>query len=200
MKKNFYEILEVSENASPETIERVYKLLVKKYHPDLQSPDKKAEAEEKIKEINRAYDTLSNPTLRREYDFTLSQERSTDSVSIDEFNRLKNEFQQYKNSTTSTEKTVAQDNTRNISDLFFSKKTQEKYQNQKPFFIIKIPTLKNVLLLILSFIITILLLLIIPFTREALIDFYESFPLIKIIWSVISGIFVGIFEAIKSLF
>ena len=34
--KNYYEILEINENASQEVIEKVYKVLVKKYHPDLQ--------------------------------------------------------------------------------------------------------------------------------------------------------------------
>ena len=47
--KNYYDLLEVSEKASPEVIEKAYKTLVKKYHPDLQPDDKKKEAEEKIK-------------------------------------------------------------------------------------------------------------------------------------------------------
>ena len=38
-KNTLYEILEVSENASPEVIEKAYKILVKKYHPDLQPPE-----------------------------------------------------------------------------------------------------------------------------------------------------------------
>ena len=37
--KNYYEILEVSQNASPEVIEKAYKALVKKYHPDLQTKE-----------------------------------------------------------------------------------------------------------------------------------------------------------------
>ena len=39
--KNYYKILEVSENASPEVIEKAYKVLVKKYHPDLQKANRK---------------------------------------------------------------------------------------------------------------------------------------------------------------
>ena len=50
-KSTWYEILEVSENASPEVIEKAYKVLVKKYHPDLQTGDSKAEAEKKMKQI-----------------------------------------------------------------------------------------------------------------------------------------------------
>ena len=50
--KNYYEILEINEKASQEIIEKVYKVLVKKYHPDLQeNAEAKAKCEEKIKEI-----------------------------------------------------------------------------------------------------------------------------------------------------
>ena len=66
MKKNYYDILEVNKNASPEIIEKAYKVLVKKYHPDLQEPDKKAFFEQKLKDINEAYDTLSNTEKRKQ--------------------------------------------------------------------------------------------------------------------------------------
>jgi len=49
LEKNYYDILEVNKNASPEIIEKAYKTLVKKYHPDLQDNNLKAEYEEKIK-------------------------------------------------------------------------------------------------------------------------------------------------------
>lgn len=74
--KNFYEILEINEKASPEIVEKAYKVLVKKYHPDLQTDlNKKKECEAKIKEINEAYETLSNADLRAEYDNQLKQEQ-----------------------------------------------------------------------------------------------------------------------------
>ena len=66
--KNYYDILEVSQKASKEVIEKAYKALVKKYHPDLQPPDKKKEAEDKIKIINEAYSILSDETKRAEFD------------------------------------------------------------------------------------------------------------------------------------
>ena len=68
MEKNLYEILEIDKNASDEIIEKAYKTLVKKYHPDLQNTSLKLEYENKIKEINNAYDTLSIPEKRKEYD------------------------------------------------------------------------------------------------------------------------------------
>lgn len=70
--KTLYEVLEVSENASNEIIERAYKVLAKKYHPDLQPPEKKAEAEKKMKEINEAYEILKEETKRQDYDKELA--------------------------------------------------------------------------------------------------------------------------------
>ena len=72
--KNYYEILEVNESASQEVIERVYKLLAKKYHPDM-NLDNPKEAEEKFKEVTTAYETLSNPDKRKKYDEELAYER-----------------------------------------------------------------------------------------------------------------------------
>ena len=65
--KNYYEILEVSQNASSEVIEKAYKTLAKKYHPDA-NPDNIKEAEEKFKEIGEAYETLSDLNKKLEYD------------------------------------------------------------------------------------------------------------------------------------
>lgn len=68
MKKNYYEILQVDKNASQEIIEKAYKILAKKYHPDLKDDVEKKYAEEALKTINEAYETLSNPQKRLEYD------------------------------------------------------------------------------------------------------------------------------------
>ena len=61
MNENYYDILEINKNASQEIVEKAYKTLVKKYHPDLQEESLKPEYEEKIKKINEAYDILSDP-------------------------------------------------------------------------------------------------------------------------------------------
>lgn len=66
MGKNFYDILGVSENASQEEIKRAFRNLAKKYHPDRNKGDKSAET--KFKEISEAYETLSDPKKRQEYD------------------------------------------------------------------------------------------------------------------------------------
>lgn len=64
--KDLYEVLGVSRNASDEEIKKAYKKMVKKYHPDL-NPDSKT-AEEKMKEVNHAYDILSDSEKKARYD------------------------------------------------------------------------------------------------------------------------------------
>ena len=71
LKENYYDILEINKNASSEIIEKAYKTLVKKYHPDLQENNLKIEYEEKIKKINEAYEILSNPEKKKKYDLIL---------------------------------------------------------------------------------------------------------------------------------
>ena len=85
--KNYYKILQVDKDASPEIIKVTYKLLVKKNHPDLKEGEDKKNAEEKIKEINEAYDVLSNPTKKAEYDQTLINEN----ISQEQYNFILNE-------------------------------------------------------------------------------------------------------------
>ncbi len=75
--KDYYGILEVNEKASQEIIEKAYKTLVKKYHPDLYSSVEKKEAEKKLKDINEAYNILSDSFLRSQYDLELQKEKET---------------------------------------------------------------------------------------------------------------------------
>lgn len=65
-QKDYYAILGVSETASAEEIKKAYRGLAKKYHPDLHPGDE--HAEEQFKEIAEAYDTLSDPEKRKQYD------------------------------------------------------------------------------------------------------------------------------------
>ena len=67
MAKNYYETLGVDKNASQDDIKKAYRVLVKKYHPDLHPGD--AAAAEKFKEINEANEVLSDEKKRKEYDF-----------------------------------------------------------------------------------------------------------------------------------
>ena len=72
--ETLYDILEVSRKASKEVIEKAYKTLAKKYHPDLQTAENKEIAEKRMKEINEAYDVLSDEQKRKEYDEKLEAE------------------------------------------------------------------------------------------------------------------------------
>ncbi|WP_441691907.1 DnaJ C-terminal domain-containing protein [Helicobacter pylori] len=65
MSKSLYQTLNVSENANQDEIKKSYRRLARQYHPDL---NKTKEAEEKFKEINAAYEILSDEEKRRQYD------------------------------------------------------------------------------------------------------------------------------------
>src|SRR5699024_6649313 len=98
MMKTLYEILEVSENASKEVLDKAYKVLAKKYHPDLQMPENKSEAEKKMKEINEAYDILSDDAKRKEYDDKLKTER--EEIKRQQTAQYQNNQQTYENAYT----------------------------------------------------------------------------------------------------
>lgn len=65
-KRDYYEVLGVDKNADEAAIKKAYRVLAKKYHPDMNPGD--AEAEKKFKEASEAYAILSDPEKRRQYD------------------------------------------------------------------------------------------------------------------------------------
>lgn len=65
---NYYEILEIKENASAEVIKAAYKALAKKYHPDTRSKSN-YDSQKTMADINEAYEVLSDENKRSEYDF-----------------------------------------------------------------------------------------------------------------------------------
>lgn len=68
-KRDYYETLGVERNASDEELKKAFRKLARQYHPDLHTAqDQKKKAEEKFKEINEAYEVLSDQEKRRRYD------------------------------------------------------------------------------------------------------------------------------------
>ena len=65
-KRDYYEVLGINRNASADEIKSAFRKLSKKYHPDLNPDD--PTAEDKFKEINEAYQVLSNPEKKQRYD------------------------------------------------------------------------------------------------------------------------------------
>lgn len=200
--KNYYEILEIDKNASKEIIEKAYKTLVKKYHPDVSNEI----SDDLIKKINEAYEVISDPQKRIQYDIIISQ----NIVSEEEYTRLyrENELLMQQNH----ELELQLKNVTNVNTAFAQE--SDPIMHQKPYnpsiyknndFYDAVPSnnnsnyskvkaytnhysmqdnspIKNLL----SLCITILLIIVItfilwhiPFTKEYLISIYESNDAIK---------------------
>src|SRR3990172_968670 len=67
-KRDYYDILGVPRSSSEEDIKKAYRKLAREHHPDMVAKEGKAEAEKRFKEINEAYQVLSDPEKKRMYD------------------------------------------------------------------------------------------------------------------------------------
>ena len=197
--KNYYKILQVDKDASPEIIKVAYKLLVKKNHPDLKEGAEKQEAEEKIKEINEAYDVLSDPSKKSEYDLNLinefiSQEQYNlilnENINLKKelnyFNNLynKNNYtkRQYSNMYENTwSKKHSQPNSKNnynanrdnAQNSYNTQHTNYNNINKNNIKFNLSEKLKTLIAVVLTFLI-IFIILNIPFLRDFVVDFLES--------------------------
>lgn len=193
MDKNYYDILEINKNASPEIIEKAYKTLVKKYHPDLQENNLKNEYEEKLKKINEAYEILSDPEKRENYDLNLKSNEITEKdydILFNENINLKNEINNLKNNKNNNFNNNQQDI---INENLYNQKINDAIN--KAYYDAYIQDLKNrgykinykktwkdflaLLITIFIFIIIGFILWHIPFTKNYLINLYNENPILQ---------------------
>ena len=109
--KNYYELLEVNPKASKEIIEKAYKVLIKKYHPDLYQGEERIYAESKSRELNEAYHILSSDFLREQYDMELEKEKQFNYTNR---NNTSRQFNVQNNNSNSKEKKQTKKNEKNI--------------------------------------------------------------------------------------
>lgn len=222
--KTLYEILEVSETASKEMIEKAYKTLAKRYHPDLQPAEKKQEAEHQMKIINEAYETLEDETKRSEYDRKLAEEREAKrqeeqrknenanrtnaqspygqphydtqqpNITQEEYAKMQKQYQK------------AQQEMQKNMQAEYERKYQKAYEDYLKSLGYKIKykwtwkNYKDLLITILVIAIICAIIWIIPPTRNWIISFYESNTIIKTVVDVICSVLLGIWNAICSIF
>lgn len=204
---NLYEILEVSENASMETINKIYKIQAKRYHPDLQTNEEdKLKAEEKMKQINDAYSVLSDEQKRKEYNKKLEQERELRKQQ-EEQKIINNVAQNYSNNqnlnTNNIQNTVQYKHENNINKNYNQKQYTEKdyirdynkklkrYKTQ--LFGNKIK--ENLKALVIMCIIVIIIWFFPP-THKLIINLYEENIVLQTLVDIIKKIFISIKQSI----
>ena len=219
--KTLYEILEVSENASKEIVEKAYKVLAKKYHPDLQAEGDKQEAEKKMKQINEAYEVLSDEEKRKEYDLKLAQERSKEEVqkqSKSEYNQ--NQYRQpYQTQTKPMsekeyrealkrqyqERREEQERQRQMQEQY-EQRYQQAYEGYLRSLGYKIKykwtwkRFRDLMITIFIIIVICAILWFFPLTNKLIMDFYNSNSIIQAVIDTIGNVFKGIWNGICVVF
>lgn len=165
-----YEILEVSEKASDEVIEKAYKVLAKKYHPDLQTPENKKSAEEKMKQLNDAYSTLSDKNKRAEYDAGLAKLRQREE--IQKQNTVASSNVQTRIVYTNNPNIKNQTNNVRYTNQYNYSEIRRQYEKEN--LRAKLINLRDICISVLIILAIIGVLWLIPPTRQMMINFYED--------------------------
>ena len=205
---NLYEILEVSEKASKEIIEKAYKVLAKKYHPDLQKDENKKDAEIKMKQINEAYEVLSSDEKRKKYDLELKIKRE-EQIKIQLENEIKIEINNQEERIKKYENNLNKDKIENEQKQnmqILQNEMKRAYANaynehlRNLGYKVKEPwTFKRFIELVKGlaiFAAIIAILWFFPPTHKLIMDFYEHNDILKAAVRIISDIFVGIWNGI----
>lgn len=223
--KTIYEILEVSENASKEVIEKAYKVLAKKYHPDLQEEDNKEESKKKMQEINEAYEILSDDVKRKEYDAKLLEQREIEKQKqFGDYSQSQdyeyNQTIQNQQGTSQEEQRYRDMQRRRYEEELLKqqeklkrqmeKNMQEQYENAYYGYLRSLgykikekwtwKKTKNLIIIITTLILIGIVLWYIPPTKKIMIDFYNSNPVIKVIIDIIINIIKAVIKTIGSIF
>lgn len=210
--KDYYEILEVSKNASKEIIEKAYKVLAKRYHPDLQQESNKLVAEEKMKLINEAYEILSDDNKRRNYNIELENEEKR----IQELNTNNNdanaqneedyeEDEEYYEEPLTKKQIKEQKRQEKKAQREYREEQERQYGRYMRSLGYKVKerwTLKKFIRLLKTIVVVILFLLIIwifPPTHKLLVQAYEQNSIIRAMVEIFINIFKGIGNAIDSI-
>jgi len=195
--KNYYEILEVDRNASKEVIEKAYRTLAKKYHPDLKST---TYSQERMQKINEAYEVLSSDFKRKEYNLHLEKQ----SVPFEEYEKvkkenvkLKKELQKYTNKYEETEEKHDYGNSIQFMKNYYNelrKKTTNNTQNnsvKKTRKKIKLSkkTIQELIVIAIIIILIIAILATIPTTRQFFVNLYNNNFIVKFIVDVFRDTF-----------
>lgn len=220
---NYYEILEVSENASIEVIDKAYRVLAKKYHPDVYQGDKK-QAEAMMKQLNEAYDVLSDESKRANYDAILKRKKQLElNKDLERKNNENQNFQSQLRKDTSSSSPLNNPAKYNkdkfVVDTTYmdekqkrkiKKKLQERYieayddylrsrgyklrYKWTPKRILKAVGIVCIIILIFT------ILFFIPPIHDYFVSLYESNVIIKISVDLISSLVSAIFSTISNLF
>ena len=219
--KTLYEILEVSENASKEIVEKAYKVLAKKYHPDLQAEGEKLEAEKKMKQINEAYEVLSDETKRKEYDLKLTEERRQEEAKKQpqpsyNQNSYEQPYQTYTKPMSEQEYREAlkrqyqerkeeQERQRQMQEQY-EQRYQQAYEGYLRSLGYKIKykwtwkRFKDLMITLLIIVSICTILWFFPPTHKLIMDFYASNSIVKAIIDTIGNVFKGIWNGICAVF
>lgn len=202
--KNYYEILEVDIHASSEVIDKAFKVLAKKYHPDTQEDSKKEWAEEQFKMLNEAYEVLSDETKREEYTKELEFDKDSRLNSLmlknadlelqiedlqAELNALRNSANTYKEQATfHTEPTYEPPRQPTYEPETPSYSYKQTYTEQPVYYESDYHPVKSKLKSFVAFLGTIFVLIFtffllwkIPYTHDLLVKFYEGNSIIQAI-------------------
>ena len=207
--KTYYDWLEVSPKASPEVIEKAYKALVLKYHPDLQK-NNSTNSEDILQKINEAYEVLSNPDKRANYDATLVNQF----IPKQDYEKLKQELNELKNEQVTYQSYAQQEYYNNQAQVDYEQEFQKqvetareqayrdayvqdmqnrgyKFRHKRSF--------KDYLRIVITILVIMIMIWIvwqIPFVRNWINSVADSNFVIRIIVDIIRSIYEALFETL----